>query len=190
MTFDRRASIRRIRPQRPAQRLLRRQDGDLPFVAEAPVAGRELLLDTTVYVDVLQGKTEAAVDRLLQTRIINHSTVALSELTHLIGALDPANSGTAKVLKPLDETIDDIPGHRLNVPSPRFSAEAGMLAGLVTRLTGQPGTVSLLNDAIIFLQAAEIGCDVLTGNIRDFDWFDQLLPGNGLILYRRLARTD
>jgi len=59
-----------------------------------------------------------------------------------------------------------------------------MLAGLVTRMTGQPNTVMLLNDALLFLQAAEAGCDLLTGNVRDFDWFDQLLPGTGVLLYR------
>ncbi len=147
-------------------------------------AGRELLLDTTVYIDVLQGRTPVEIDRLLETRIVNHSTVALSELTRLFGALDPAHSGTIAVLKVLGQTIDDIPPHRLTAPSARAYGEAGMLTGLVTRLTGQPGTVALLNDAVLFLHAAETGCDLLTGNVRDFDWFDQLLPDTGVLLYR------
>jgi len=149
-----------------------------------PVAGRELLIDSCVYIDVLQARTPAEVDRLLQTRIVNHSTVALSEMTHLMGALDPDHKGTADVLKTLGRTIDDIPAHRLTAPSARACGEAGMLAGMVTRLTGQARTTALLNDALLFLHAAETGCDVVTGNIRDFDWFDQLLPGSGLILYR------
>jgi hypothetical protein len=37
---------------------------------------------------------------------------------------------------------------------------------------------------LLFLHAAETGCDLLTGNIRDFDWFDQLVPGTGLLFYR------
>ena len=184
MTFDRRASVRRIKPQRRGSALARRADADLPFVTAQTPAGRELLLDTTVYIDVLQGKTPIEVDRLLQTRIVNHSTVALSELTHLFGALDPAHSRTARVLKALGQTMDDIPAHRLTAPSTRACGEAGMLAGLVTRLTGQPNTVTLLNDALLFLHAAEAGCDLLTGNVRDFDWFDQLLPGTGVLLYR------
>ncbi len=146
-----------------------------------------MLLDTTVYIDVLQGRTPISVDRLLRTRIANHSTVALAELTHLIGALDPANSGTVKVLRPLGETIDDIPAHRLTSPSARACGEAGMLAGLVTRLAGRTRTPALLNDAIIYLHAMETGCEVLTGNVRDFDMFDQVLPGAGLILYRKSA---
>lgn len=148
------------------------------------MVGRELLLDTSVYIDVLQGRAPVAVDQLLQTRIVNHSTVALAELTHLIGLLDPAHPGTASVLKILGLTIDDIPPHRLTLPSTRAFGEAGMLAGLAARVTGQSNGKALLNDATLFLQAAEMGCDLLTGNIRDFDWFDQLLPGTGVVLYR------
>lgn len=184
MGFDRRASIRRIKPQRRAAPLVRRKGADLPLVSGTHPVGRELLLDTCVYIDVLQGKTPRAVDRLLQTRIVNHSTIALAELTHLIGALDPTHAGTTNVLKILGATIDDIPPHRLTAPSTRAFGEAGMLAGLTARLTGQPRDMGLLNDAALFLQAAEMGCDLLTGNLRDFDWFDQLLPGSGLLLYQ------
>jgi hypothetical protein len=184
--FDRKASIRRIKPQRRTSPLSRRAATALPFVTGASPAGRELLLDTCVYIDVLQGKTPADADRLLQTRIVNHSTIALAELTHLLGALDPAHAGTTTVLKTLGETIDDIPPHRLMSPSDRTFGEAGMLAGLTARLTGQPNSVALLNDAMLFLHASEMGCDLLTGNIRDFDWFDQLMPGTGLLLYSRV----
>lgn len=184
MGFERKASLRRIKPQRSHDALRRREDRDLPFVTGMAIAGRELLLDTSVYIDVLQGRTPSELDRLLETRIVNHSTVALAELTHPLGALDPAHPRTEKVLKALGQTIDDIPPHRLNAPSTRVCGEAGMLAGMVARLSGQPGSVALLNDALLFLQAAESGCDLVTGNVRDFDWFDQLLPGGGLILYR------
>ena len=188
MTFDRRASLRRIKPQRTTSSLLRRADADLPFAERQAAAGRELLLDTSVYIDVLQGRTPEAVDRLLRIRIANHSTVALAELTHLFGALDPANSGTTSVLRAIGQTLDDIPAHRLTAPSARACGEAGMLAGLVERLTGQPRTAALLNDAMIYLQAAETGCDILSGNVSDFDRLDQLLPSVGMILYRAAGR--
>jgi hypothetical protein len=45
---------------------------------------------------------------------------------------------------------------------------------------------ALLNDAILYLQAVENGQMLLTRNIREFDWFDQLLPRNRLLFYRRL----
>jgi hypothetical protein len=185
LTFDRRASIRRIKPQRRSSSLTRRADSGLPFVDRQPVVGRELLLDTCVYIDVLQGKTPVEIDQMLQTRITNHSTVTLAELTHLIGALDPAHSGTSGALKSLGQTIDEIPPHRLSPPSIRACGEAGMLSGLVTRLTNERKNIALLNDAMLFLQAAEMGCDLLTANVSDFDWFDQLIPGTGLIFYRK-----
>ena len=186
MTFDRRASIRRIKPQRRTLPLVRRANADLPFLAGQSLVGRELLLDTCVYIDVLQGNTPLEVDRMLETRIVNHSTVALAELTHLIGALDPAHPGTAGALKPLGQTIDDIPPHRLTAPSIRACGEAGILAGVVTRLTGQRKSIALLNDAMLFLQAAEMGCDLLTANVSDLDFFDQLLPGTGVLLYQAI----
>ena len=45
------------------------------------------MLDTCVYIDVLQGRTPDNVDRLVQLRLVNHSSVCLSELTHLFGRL-------------------------------------------------------------------------------------------------------
>jgi hypothetical protein len=62
------------------------------------------VLDTCVYIDELQGRPPAPLDELLETRIVNHSTVCLAELTHLFGRLDP-----------------DL-------------GEAGMLAGMVSRV--------------------------------------------------------
>ena len=59
-----------------------------------------------------------------------------------------------------------------------------MLTGLVTRLSGQRKSAAILNDAMLFLQAAEMGCDLLTANVSDFDFFDQLLPGTGVLLYQ------
>ncbi len=148
------------------------------------MAGRPLLLDTTVYVDVLQGTPQVEVQEILRRRVVNHSTVALAELTHLVGALDPGHPGTRRTLTILGETIDDIPPRRLTAPSTRAFGEAGMLAGLAARLSGRGKTVALLADALLLLQAAETGCDLLTGNVADFDLLDQLLPGTGVVFYR------
>jgi len=142
-------------------------------------------MDTCVYIDVLQGWAPAEVKRLLGTRIVNHSAIALAELTHLMGALDPAHPGTAPVLRRLGEVIDNIPPRRLSAPSVRVCGEAGMLAGLVTRLAGRRKDILLLNDAMLFLQAAEMGCELLTGNVAEFDWFDQIVPGTGVMFYRK-----
>lgn len=111
------------------------------------------MLDTCVYIDVLQGRSPQDVDRLIETRIVNHSTVCLAELTHLFGRLDPAHPGTKGVLRELSGVIADIPGHRLSAPSVSAAGEAGMLAGLVARLADVEvgrGPV-LLNDARLYL---------------------------------------
>ncbi len=183
MGFERTKSLRRIKPQRKTNALARRTDADLPWVGR-PGPGAELLLDTCVYLDVLQGKTPAEVDEFLQLRIVNHSTIALAELTHLFGRLDPSHRGTRSVLSAMSGVIDDIPAHRLSAPPARAFGEAGMLAGLVTRLGDRAGGADLLNDALLFLQAREMGCALLTANLSDFDLFDQVVPGSGLLLYR------
>lgn len=63
--------------------------------------------------------------------------------------------------------------------------EAGMLAGLVTRLSGDGRSEksALLNDASLYLQALERGWIILTRNSREFDCFDQLLPAARILFY-------
>ncbi|MEH2488497.1 hypothetical protein V1280_004436 [Bradyrhizobium sp. AZCC 2230] len=41
-----------------------------------------------------------------------------------------------------------------------------------------------LNDALIYLQARGIGASVLTGNVDNFAFLNQLAPGVPIILYR------
>jgi predicted nucleic acid-binding protein len=185
LNFDLSASLRRRKPQR-ATTLLRRNDEALPFAPLSPESGTDLLLDSTVYVDVAQGRLPAHVKRLLERCLSNHSSVVLAELTHLFGRLDPSHPQTASNLAHLRFVISAIPTHRLSVPSPRAFAEAGMLAGLAARLTGAPHTPALLNDALLWLQAAENGWVLLTRNVRDFDVLQQLAPEGRALLYRRV----
>ncbi|WP_198172656.1 hypothetical protein [Bradyrhizobium sp. AT1] len=42
-----------------------------------------------------------------------------------------------------------------------------------------------LNDALIYLQARRIGASLLTGNVGDFDFLNQLLLGVPIIPYRQ-----
>jgi hypothetical protein len=79
----------------------------------------------------------------------------------------------------------------LTSPSIKVLGEAGMLAGLVSRLAGVDSgrRQALLNDAALFLQALEQGQTLLTRNIREFDWFDQLLPTGRLLFYRVTERS-
>ena len=180
--------MRKFKPERRVAALARRPEKELPFVSEKTVGSAELLLDTCVYIDNLQDRLPGAVANLLATRISNHSGVALSELTHLFGRLNPRDSRTEAVLAKIRAAISLVPPHRLTGPSINVLGEAGILAGLVARMAGIDPVrrQALLNDAVLFLQALEQGQTLLTRNIGEFDWFDQLLPTGRVLFYRIL----
>ena len=168
-------------------------DEDLPWVTDEPAIGGPLFLDTSVYLDVLQGRSPVEVDRLLTYRLCHHSSVCLSELTHAFGRLDPKHDSTKAALKTVAATVDDIPAHRLHAPDVVIWGQAGVLAGLLFRLSNLPKGEGherrFVNDALVFLQARQLGASVLTGNVRDFDFLTQILPTGRIILYRTPART-
>lgn len=187
MSFDVAASLRRLKPQKQTTPLRRRADAELLFVDAVDVAGGPLLLDTTVYIDALQDRLPVPVTDLLRLRQLNHSSVAVGEMAHLLGRLDPAHPATAGVCATVERVIAEIPPHRLQAPVVAVTAEAGILTGLYARLRGlsaqdrQP----LFNDAQLFLQAQEQGCTLLTRNMSDMDCLQQLLPAGRVLFYRQ-----
>jgi predicted nucleic acid-binding protein len=187
LSFDLRRSLRRFKSGLRAKGLIRRPDEALPFVPQVVGGGPELLLDTCVYIDVLQRRAPEAVKRLMAVRLCGHSGIALAELTYLFGRLDPRDPRTTAVTTEILGVISDMPSHRLSAPSLRVFGEAGILAGLTARLAGvDPGRrQSLFNDSMLYLQALANGQIVLTRNIREFDWFDQLLPLGRVLFYRQ-----
>lgn len=192
MSFNLDATLRQLKPQRRTACPPPRPDEQLPWAEDAPLVAGPLLLDTTVYIDLLKGATPHAVDRLLQLRTCNHSAVSLGELTHTVGRLDPAHPDTRTVLRELREAItEDIPPHRLQFPEDDIWGAAGMLAGLAFRLRNFPKNQGherkLLNDALLYLQARKLGCAVLTRNIGDFDLLNQLVPSGQILLYRQAS---
>ncbi len=187
--FDLDAAVRWLKPQRRTQPLVRRKDRELNWVDDAPVIGAPVLLDTTVYIDVLQGRSPLVLDEFISLRTCNHSAVCLSELTHAFGRLKPTDPRTARALKAVRQTIRDIPSHRLTAPDAGTWGAAGILAGLLFRLGSYPSGAErkCLNDALIYLQARKLGFPVLTGNLKDFDYLNQLVPDGRVMLYRRMA---
>ena len=187
MAFDVAATLRRLKPEQRLVPLTRRADSDLPFVTDPVASGPGLLLDTSVYIDVLQRRAPQAVKDLLLARDVNHSSVALAELVHLFGRLDPAHKDTAGVLAPIASVIREIRPHRLSAPSIQALAEAGIVTGMIARLTGLPKVdrQPMLNDATIFMQALESGLTVLTGNVSDMDLIAQIVPAGRVLFYRR-----
>ncbi|MET3597119.1 hypothetical protein ABID26_006543 [Mesorhizobium shonense] len=188
MGFDLSETLRALKPQKRQGTLARRADDDLPWSDDEPIIGGPLFLDTTVYLDVLQGRSPAGVDTLLTYRLCHHSAVSLSELTHLFGRLDPKHISTKTVLETIQATIADIPEHRLHTPDTAVWEQAGILAGLLFRMSnlpkGEGHERKFVNDALVFLQARQLGASVLTGNIRDFDFLSQLVPTGRIVLYR------
>jgi predicted nucleic acid-binding protein len=189
LSFDIEAALRWLKPQRRSQSLTRRNDRDLNWVDDAPPVGPPVLLDTTVYIDTLQGRSPSALDAFITNRTCNHSAVCLAELTHAFGRLNPADGRTDRALKIIRPTIRDIPPHRLAAPDSDAWGVAGILAGLLFRLGGYPAGAErkCLNDALIYLQARKFGFPVVTGNLKDFDFLNQLVPDGRIILYRRAA---
>lgn len=192
MSFDLKKAEGALKPQQAGGPVAARAASELRWAADEPRAGRPLLLDTTVYIDTLQGRTPPAVDNLLRYRNIFHSAVCLAELTHAFGRLDPANPATKRALAAVAGTIDnDIPRHRLFEPDVDTWGKAGMLAGKALRLgripPGQGQERKLLNDSLIYLQARKVGAAILTRNVRDFDLLEQLMPSGLAISYRQEA---
>ncbi|MBA8882070.1 type II toxin-antitoxin system VapC family toxin [Phyllobacterium myrsinacearum] len=187
MEFDLQAALRALKPEKKSVLATPRSKELLSWVKDEPLVGGPILLDTCVYLDVLQGKTDDKVDALLTYRLCHHSSVCLAELTHVFGRLDPAHPNTRAVLKVVEETIDDMGGHRLHAPSSNAWGWAGILAGLLVRLTNSARNAGLerkfLNDALVLLQARALGAAVLTANVRDFDYLSQIIPDVKVINY-------
>lgn len=188
MGFDLSETLRSLKPQKYNGTLERRADDDLPWIADEAAIGGPMFLDTSVYLDVLQGRSPVEVDRLLTYRRCHHSAVCLSELTHAFGRLDPKHASTKAVLETIEATVKDIPDHRLHAPDAATWGQAGVLAGLLFRLSNLPKGEGherrFINDALVFLQARQLGASVLTGNVRDFDFLTQIIPTGRIILYR------
>jgi hypothetical protein len=82
----------------PHKTFARRGDDQLPFITANLIAGQGLLLDTCVYIDQMQNRSPPILDDLITQRQVNHSTVAIQELMHTVGVLNPSDRRTAGVV--------------------------------------------------------------------------------------------
>lgn len=180
-------SLRRIKPEKHGETLIQRERPALPFLSEIRPPFPKLLLDTTVYIDTLQGVQPEEVDLALRSGDLWHSTVTEAELASLSGLLDPKRPNTQNVVAQVAAIIEMRPVHRILNPDREVWREAGILAGLLARLQhfGKDERHKALNDALIFLTAMKHGCTVLTRNISDFDLLSQLLPNGYALFYER-----
>ncbi len=170
----------------PQRQLARRSDTALPFVNDAELAGQPLLLDTCVYIDQMQDRAPGVVERLIETRQVNHSTVAIQELMHTVGVLNPSDPRTKGVVKVIQDQIAAMPDHRVFAPDADVLGRAALLAGMLSRLQGyaREARLKALQDCNLFLQAQKLGFTVLSANIADFDRLLQLVPTGRVLFYR------
>jgi len=181
--FDAARRWARFDPQRT---LTRRSDNELPFVNAGSIGGQGLLLDTCVYIDQMQDRSPRILDDLIAQRQVNHSTVAIQELMHTVGVLNPSDARTATVIEVIGKQIRAMPPHRIFPPDNEILGRAALLSGILCRLQGygKDGKLRALQDCVLFLQAQKLGLVVLTANIGDYDVLLQLIPAGRVLLYR------
>jgi hypothetical protein len=181
--FDAARRWTRFDPQRT---LTRRDDNELPFVNPSSIGGQGLLLDTCVYLDQMQNRSPRMLDDLISQRQVNHSTVAIQELMHTVGALNPSDARTGPVIDVIGKQIRAMPPHRIFAPDTEALGRAALLSGILCRLQGyeKDGKLRALQDSVLFLQAQKLGLVVLTANVGDYDILLQLIPTGRVLFYR------
>jgi hypothetical protein len=88
---DIRRLLRRLKPEKRTEPLKRRgvvpcESAGLLFLEHSPTLPRVLLYDTTVYIDILQGRFPAAAEVAIRAADAWHSTVTEAELVASCGA--------------------------------------------------------------------------------------------------------
>jgi predicted nucleic acid-binding protein len=171
----------------PGKTLSRRHDHELPFLEDDRSVGQALLLDTCVYIDQMQGRAPPIVEDAVEYRTVNHSTVAVQEMMHTVGRLDPLDPRTANAIRTIREHVKAMPSHRVFAPDADILGKAALLTGILCRLQGYAADRQFrsFSDCILFLQAQKLGLCVLTANIGDFDILLQLMPQGRVLFYRR-----
>lgn len=171
--FDAARRWARFDPQRT---LTRRSDNELPFVNPSLLGGQGLLLDTSVYIDQMQGRSPQILDDLIAQRQVNHSTVAMQKLMHAIGVLNPTRVPRPSWTWPVSrlEQCSRIASLHL---TRRFWG-AALLSERFAGFKATKGRASCMHakDCALFLQAQKLGLVVLTANGGDYDVLLQLIP--------------
>lgn len=175
----------KIRSRLDLAQLTPRPRSELAFVEDPVSAGGPLLLDTGVYIHQLKAKTPRVLDALIGVRLVNHSVVAVQELLHAIGVLDPADPRTGSNVAAIRAVLDAIPSHRLFIPGQDVMLDAAVYAGILCRLQGyaKDRRMKALHDCTLFFQARRLGSALVTANVTDFDFLQQMQPESRVLFY-------
>jgi predicted nucleic acid-binding protein len=180
LSIDLQALLRRCKSEKWRGQLTPRPIDQL--VAASYVAGSArlaLVPDTNVYIRNMSGGLPAAVEALLDNALLWHSSVCIAEITAGIAHYNPAASNWRPMRRQYGILLGSIPGTRLLAPDSETWHLAGVISGTLARTQGfQPHQRrACLNDALIYLTAAQKGLPVLTANRVDFDLIQQIAPG-------------
>lgn len=186
LSCDFERASRRLKPHKHRRQLKQRQESELSFLGTSSEKPRSFLYDTTVYVDILQGRFPVILEPMLRAADAWHSSVAETELAAACALLNPAHANTRDAVKQIIAMIDRMPQHRLISPDREIWRDAGILTGTIARLQRVPKSDRrrILNDALIFATARKHGHTVLTRNIVDFDFLHQLDASGRVMFYR------
>ena len=115
--------------------------------------------------------------------LLFHCSVALAELAVGVANANPSRRGWPALRDHYIELFAAIPATRLMTPDAQVWADAGVIAGTLSRTQNfQPyQRKECLNDALIFLTAAKAGIPLLTANRDEFDLIQQLTPAGQFI---------
>jgi predicted nucleic acid-binding protein len=153
-------TLRRLKPGKHRAQLRPRAESELEFIETISRRPAKLLYDTTVYIDILQGRFPQQGEAMLRATEAWHSPVTEAELAATCGLLDPAHSQTPEIIEQVAEVIDRRPSY------------------------GTEHRRRVLNDALLFATARKHGCAVLSRNVRDFDFLQQLDPAGKVLFYK------
>ena len=116
----------------------------------------------------------------------DNSPVTEAELSAACGLLDPAHAATRSIIEAIAQIVERRPEYRTIAPDAEVWREAGILSGTLARLQGygKDQRRRVLNDALLFASARKHGCAVLTRNVADFDFLQQLDPSGRVLFYK------
>ena len=185
LSSDFQGTLRRLKPDKHRAQLKPRSESDMEFIGTTRQRPAKLLYDTTVYIDILQGRFPQQGEAILRATEAWHSPVTEAELAATCGLLDPAHPRTREIVEQVGAVIDRRPSYRTIPPDSEIWRVAGILSGMLARTQGygKEQRRRVLNDALLFETARKHGCAVLTRNLIDFDLLQQLDPSGHVMFY-------
>ena len=183
MSIDLGGALRKLKPEKRTAQLVSRARDKLVHWTALSGAHPVLLLDTNVYINRAAGRLPAPLREVMDQALLFHCSVALAELAAGVANANPSRPGWPALRDHYIELFAAIPATRLMTPDAQVWADAGVIAGTLSRTQGfQPyQRKECLNDALIFLTAAKAGIPVLTANRDEFDLIQQLVPAGQFI---------